>query len=605
MDDFVARHDCADSVPDSRSIGCGRARCRRQFTGVPARALVVFCALAIGAFHLLHGSENYIYADDSLRFALYVDRAPTIIVHHLMLVVLHGVARVLAPVAPDIPGTIALFRLYVAATSALALSMVGLLTLRWFGSAGAALMALLSVAFTYGFWSYSIVTDLYVPAVAFLLLAVYLAERARTSGRPNVDIVLASIALLVASLNHQAHAIAVVPITLLLLFDRSGSILPAKRRRIALRFLLATGLLGLICYQAAFEFSGSPGFLAFICGYCGTFKMLPYDSLQPLTPLYAVLGILRAIFYPEIALGIDPIFELAQRAFPLKVLADDRYLVRIYPAAAIAVIGSVIAALALLIGVAIARVFRLMRLGPARPPGYRMVLYWTVMQSAMFCCWEPTSNEFWIWMMPALGLLVAGPMFVHGSRRARRIHMMSVIALFLVNLAVISRYWSAENCIYSINKSYSSLVGPNDLVLMANFYQTSSIDQVRMPGVRRFELVDGTCVDRDARLFAMIDTVRIRGGSIFLDPMLAMPDRAELAMRKWYRPGARGVDRDLIELEGYCSDNAIPLYGIGRKGGEVVPFMKRKFGGYLRWIDPDRGSAAWGGPDRFHSGPGR
>jgi len=47
------------------------------------------------------------------------------------------------------------------------------------------------------------------------------------------------------------------------------------------------------------------------------------------------------------------------------------------------------------------------------------------------------------------------------------------------------------------------------------------------------------------------------------------------------------VERELLKLEVYCKKNSIPLYGVLRRGAEVVRFRKRTFMGHLKWVDHD------------------
>jgi hypothetical protein len=101
-----------------------------------------------------------------------------------------------------------------------------------------------------------------------------------------------------------------------------------------------------------------------------------------------------------------------------------------------------------------------------------------------------------------------------------------------------------------------------------------------------FSMADSTL---QARLASMSGS---RRGRIFLDPPVAMPDAAELALQSFFVGNEIHVDvatseRNLVDLETRCRDAGIPLFGVLRKGRSLVEFHQRPFTGWLRWVDPD------------------
>ena len=143
--------------------------------------MVTFALLA-ATLYLLLPSAIYSYADDSLPFAVRIWQGSHVNVHHLVLSVLHEVSRWCGFGGPEgLAPTQLLIRAYVALCGAAALWTVGLLLQRWTGSLLVGLAGIAMTASTYTFWAYSIVTDFYVPAAAFALLAILFADLATTA----------------------------------------------------------------------------------------------------------------------------------------------------------------------------------------------------------------------------------------------------------------------------------------------------------------------------------------------------------------------------------------------------------------------------------------
>ena len=209
----------------------------------PDSRILLAVSFLLFVTYLLVTSQNYTYADDSLPFAISTWAGHATIPHHLILSLLHELNLGLGHTGPgDVQVALQTFKWYVACMSLLALVLMGQLSLRWFGSLRVALITMLTVAFTYGYWCYSIVTDVYVEALACVLLAVYLADRSYDDERPSRvygALALAAVATLFAAINHQSECLVVVSIGAVLLFAR------AKQLSLGTRFRRAAVYVGL------------------------------------------------------------------------------------------------------------------------------------------------------------------------------------------------------------------------------------------------------------------------------------------------------------------------------------------------------------------------
>jgi len=557
-----------------------------------SRLAVALVAVAFVVLYLAGTSENYIYADDALTFVADVFHEPRIVVHHLVLVVLHYANAALGFTAPgDFSKTLWLFKTYVALTSGLALWIVGALAHRWSSSLKVAIASMMFVGFTYGYWSYSIVPDVYVPAIAFALAAVFFAERAchePRAARAFGLLSVAAVSVLLSSLNHQSHSLIVAPITLVLLFWARRDTPWKWRIQRAAFFFALTGLLGFVVFFASYLLSRSEGgFVQYIRGYSAWMKMMPYDKVQLLTPVYAVAGILRTLAFPEYSLHFDSVYEKVHAHFSLKLLMDERYLVRNFPDPIVALLLAIILVLVVSVAVLVALAVRNAWRKPPGSAGFWMVALWLPVQTLFFGWWEPTSNEFWIWLMPCLGLLGGGlVMSAATASRWRATPWVFLAALFVVNVPVVSRYWNANDCIYRVNKTYLAHVKSDDLVVSLYFTPINCLIYLHPNRPPIYERKAHQFSFDDPALSSELDKVRTVGGRVFLDPILTMPDETENALI-YYQGKARReqVDAELLKLEAYCRQADIPLYGVTRKGSEIIPFQRRPFGGYLQWIE--------------------
>jgi hypothetical protein len=553
---------------------------------------IVLVAIMVGIFFLLGTSENYVYADDSLPFVVRIQIDPEVKVHHLMLSVLYQLNKTLGYVSrEELSKTIALVKLYVAATSSLALAMVGVLAYRWYGSTKAAMWALFFTSFSYGFWAYSITTDFYVPAAAFALLAILLAELSFTSKRPYMMLACTALAVLVSALNHQAFSLIVLPIAVGLLFCRIPKSSWNARMKRATMFVTLTATVGLGVFFVSFLAAdgGRSNFITYVQGYAGYMKLTPYDKVQWLTPAYSLIGIGRALVFPDYVLHFGPVYERIHNSFLLKLTFDDMYLVREIPKTMICLLvvlnaGLVIACVWLLLRVA--RSYR-RRLPP--PAGMLTLIGWIGCQAIFFSWWEPLSNEMWIWFIPCVGLLLSGAdVILYDGRSNAILRWGIVLTLIVVNGPVISKYWSGENDIYRINKTYLVHLAPNDIAVTQNFYQPKALELLVAPNSPRIDFYydRGGFRFADSAFQAILRDIHLNGGRVFLDPMLVMPERSETALFKYLSDvDDNRVEEGLIQLEWYCSAHNIPLYAVERIGDELIHFERRTFTSYTKWVD--------------------
>jgi hypothetical protein len=275
------------------------------------------------------------------------------------------------------------------------------------------------------------------------------------------------------------------------------------------------------------------------------------------------------------------------RVFPIKILFDDRYLTRTLSGPTVALLLVLASVLLLAFALVLARSLWLLRREPPRSPGGWMLFHWVGVQTLFFAAWEPTSNEFWIWLLPCLAIFGMGPL-LRGSPRGPRAALAWALplALLLVNLPVVSRYWSRDNCIYRVNKTYLPRLDARDLPLTRAAYGITFLEHLEAPAIRPQGSFEGTFSLADTALQRRLGEVRASGGRVVLDPMLVSPEDSENRLQVFLAHcGRDSTVRELLRLESFCAENRIALLAVARRGSSVLRFEPCPFAGYARWVD--------------------
>lgn len=544
------------------------------------RGLLLGCALGWAAILVVGQSWNFIYADDSLPFVVRVFQGQPH-PHHLILGLLSWVNAVLGWKEPQQFGwTLGLVRAYVALMSVFGLSGIGYLAWLWFRRRGAVGVAMLVAGGSYGYWAYSVVPDMYVPGIAAVIGAAIALERFQETAQRRWLAGVVGCSWL-AAMNHQSYAVFAVIAILLLLH--------ARKRQEALSITSSLALIG-AAYLLAFAFQREyQGFWHFVLGYASHMQFLPYDRLQLLTPLYALVGVVRAWTFPEYFLRLDTLASWVEERWRMKLFLDERFLLRgIEPSWAM-MLGSIgLVAACFLLGLGIWAGWQCMR-RLREQWGFWAILWWGCLMGILAVLWEPSSSEFWLWMPPVWALFLAG-----AEARWQRWTVAGAGGLVLLTTApVIWLYRSPENDIYSVNKRYRMRLTVEDVLLTADFQQLRALNWLYPTRARTLEFELGRLEWREPRLQQMLQELarpEARGRLIF-DPLLVMPHPSESALRmKIPRYTEAYVEGVLQQIAAFCQGEGgaqprrrIPLFGIWRDGGGVVRFQVRQLPG-MEWL---------------------
>lgn len=543
--------------------------------------LLLGCALGWAGVLMVGQSWNFLYADDALPFVVRVFQGQTH-PHHLILGVLAGLNAMIGwREPPQFVWTLGLVRAYVVLMSILGLVGLGYLAWRWFQTRWAVGVAVLVTAGSYGYWSYSVVPDFYVPGIAAVIGAAIALEHFQVTGqRWWLAGVVGCVWL--AAMNHQSYAVFAV--------IAASVLLHAKQHRSATFFLASSLLLLGATYVSAFLLQHEYQSLwHFVLGYASHMQFTPYDHLQWLTPLYALVGIVRAWTFPEYFLRLDPVASWAQERWRMKLFLDERFLLRgIDPflAVLLGVLG--ILATLFLVGLALREVGKRREQFRGRW-SFSALLGWACVLGVVAVFWEPSSNEFWLWMPPVGALLVAGV-----RDRWRWAVAGAGGALVLTTAPVIWLYRSPDNDIYSVNKQYRERLSSDDVLLTADFHQVRALNWLYPTRARVLEFELGRLEWEDRRLQQVLwELARPEArGRLVLDPLIVMPHPSESALRmKLPRYTEAHVEGVLQRIAAFCQAEAVgteprrrvPLLGVWRDGGGVVEFQRRQLPG-MQWV---------------------
>ncbi len=542
--------------------------------------LVLGCAVGWAVVLANTQSWNFLYADDALPFVVRVFQGQTH-PHHLVLGVLARVNAALGWVEPGEFGkTLGLMRAYVAVMSVLGVAALGYLAWQWFGRWWAVGTAIAVMVLSYGYWAYSVVPDFYVPGIAAILGAGGALERLQHTGRRwwLMGVVLG---IWLATLNHQSYAVFAVIATVVLLANKhpTEAILTAS---LSFTLLAGTYLLAFLSQQEYRSFWG------FIAGYAGHMQFTPYDRLQLLTPLYALVGLVRAWTFPEYFLRLDSVSNWVEQRWSMKLFLDERFLLRHLEPFIAAVLGIFgLLAVLLLAGVFFRRYGEVHRQLRQRW-SYWTIIGWACAMAALAILWEPSSNEFWLWVPPVVALLVSGI-----QEKTQRWAIGVAGGFLLVSTApVIWLYRSPENDVYSVNKRYRLRLSAEDVLITGDFHQVLALNWLYPTRARtvQFDLGrlewDSPVLQQALRQLAHPQA----RGRLVLDPLIVMPHPSESALRrKIPRYTEEHVEHVLQQIAQFCSSGdgtrrRIPLFGVRRDGGGVVKFRVRQVPG-MEWVE--------------------
>jgi hypothetical protein len=516
----------------------GRSR-RRVTPSVFSQAAIFGVALLVFA---LLPTQNFNYADDSLSWAYQLTQSGNLInsqhlyfnamrwLYHL----LHDAGLTISPAR--------LLALYSAVWGAIGLAFLYRLLART-GFGNLALWGTLFCAFTANYWSYSIVGDVYVPQIGLMIMGLYFvysgltSENARNAWRYAIG---ATIAFLLMLAHHQAFILFVLgllPAAFLMqkAVVRKWRVLfgvgvPAAVS--ALAFLLWT-----VVYFSMVPVKERDGLIKFGMGYVASFQDRPdqkHLGLGAMVNLAA--GEARALVSTNVMFRSAEVAHAIQHRYPCRAVYPFPYLVRDIPIPVAGFLG-ICALLAALL--AIYLFARGLWAGLKERRLVLLVFIPMIPQLVFFAWWEAISDEFAIWTLPLLAIIVArgAAEMAHPLRWLR-----TTVACLLVStlLGSILLYWNPRNDIDWVNDQYVKSLGKNDFLIGFEDIQSGHriALEAQSQGFKFFNVGNFRGADADARFEAeaALDSAVKKGARIHVSPKFTYPPKSALAFIATFNP---------------------------------------------------------------------
>ncbi len=321
---------------------------------------------------------------------------------------------------------------------------------------GAFLLSLL-IAFTAGYWFYSIETEVYIFAMFFVILGFFILTKSLTKNQlTSRTLITLGIIIAFACLFHQTH-IFFLPAAIILLSFQEKSFWKRKLFYLLVPFITIVGL-------------------AYLIGAYLTGHLKSFDAFYSWITLYAhggVWGHLKVLNIPASVSGLTRAFVLSS---VIKDLVISKFLnfniVILLLATMIFFLLLFINFVKLLLG--FPAYFKIY---------YRLIIFyicWIIPYAIFAFWWEPYNQEFWIpVLVPVVGLLSIPYMMSHsplsGKASGRRFVelsiIFSVIVLFVINFSgeIFPHSRIKNNERYQLClKLKEAGIDSNDLVIMPN-----------------------------------------------------------------------------------------------------------------------------------------
>lgn len=449
-----------------------------QFTPeqTPIRGPVVLEALAVwivlSIIYLLTLAGNHTEAEDGLRYLNDIrDGDPSIIFspYHLVYGWFAWSAYSVAPIFGYNGGPLVPVQLLDAFTGAFGIALLWVLLRkvapgRIVAAAGCGILA-----FSYGYWWYSVEVEVYVLSAMLLIASLFVAYRAAmrpswkifallggTNGLAvlahNTNVLFGTVALATLLFAWQALPTRdVVRCALAYAGVSAISIIPP--------YVVAILIVGLRTPREAYDW---------LTGYAQNGKWGIWESSNVLE---AIVGIGRALVGGHFAFSLGFIQDFTNSYFAGKRLNEEMFLVRDSSTVLAILLLALVAIVAIALSIFLISWLRHPRLSRSVRVLAVLCLSWFIPYALFFTWWEPYNIEFWVAPWVPLAILIALPFSTVGYGAQRRFLpdftvILVVGMLFVVNLLGSvwpqqkpeDDYWRVRSSWYEHNASASDLI---------------------------------------------------------------------------------------------------------------------------------------------------
>jgi hypothetical protein len=347
-------------------------------------------------------------------------------------------------------------------------------------------LILLLVAFSFGYWWYSVESEVYIPPIPFLLLSLHRLLLIREDFLKKKHHVILGLLHAAAIVLHQQHILFgfVILVGYAAIFVEKRATLPFSR------FLGGVFLYGCVgVFTVIFSYLGVAVWARHLSSFPEIYKWFLGDAgtgrwgFWSLSAIWkAPIGFLRAIIGSHFVFSFPDLANYLQMKIPTFLLREEVYMTKDFSAfrsIALVVLTSLFFLLALFIFVKMRSQHALRRAlmeGTFRERA-RLLFVITAASFAIYAVfniwWEPQNLEFWISPLPFLLLALSVPLsrIIH-EKKMQIILWMMVVCLFLSNLfgSILPQNDRELDYWYIFNRWIIHNCGPGDLVISGAGY---------------------------------------------------------------------------------------------------------------------------------------
>ncbi|MBV1878309.1 MAG: hypothetical protein KUG79_11755 [Pseudomonadales bacterium] len=504
-----------------------------------ARWAPLLLCIAFGIIYWQFPAINWTYADDGQRWALSLTSESGVInSHHLIFNILREAFQILQYYDVNIRADEFLTR-YASVFGVLGIGFL-ILVCREIGLQNVSLICALLCGVSTGYWSYSIVGDVYVPTIACLMGAVFFMLRGlRIEGKEKWLYGFCSAALsIVALLHHQAFFIFVFGIGLQGLFFNKGGPVVSKQLYFSMSVTLAAGVCCLLIYVAIYfaQRSGADQtIVGFMSGYAQNFVAYPdMKGFSLMSLVKAGAGFTRALISTNILFQYDAFAASVQQMFPYRHMHTAVYVGRQMTSVQAAMVWMAFGS-TLFLGLLLSlRGLLALKFFPSL---VKLFGYAVLPQMLFFIWWESISDEFWIWTMPLWALLVAAGI-IKGEKKWRVMGLVLVIFLFTASLVgTVLPYGDEASDIDWVNLKFVEDLNANDmLVSLDEIVISNRIRRIQKEkGFEYFSMFTNAAKGNDLQIKLILQTaerVIAAGGKVYIGPYLLQAPLSYLQLIK-------------------------------------------------------------------------
>lgn len=493
-------------------------------------------SMFVGALlvYALMPTRNFNYADDSLSWAYQLTQSGNLVnSHHLYLNPMRWLYQLLRDLGLAI-SPVTLLALYSAVWGAIGLLVLyRLLVLAGFGNL--AIWGTLLCAFSAGYWSYSIVGDVYIPATSLMMIGVHFVYSGLTSDNDRNRwpyAIAAVLAFLLMLAHHQALVVFVVGLLPAAFLIQKAVV---RERRVLFGVVVPVAVCALAVALYAVAYNAMPpkdqqGFVRFGAGYVDSFEPRADQKQLGLGSVVNVAaGEARALVSTNVMFRSPEVAQAIQAKYPYRATYPFPYLVRDIPIPVAGLLG-LSALLAALLSVYLFA--RGLWMGLKEKGIALLVFIPMIPQLLFFAWWEGISDEFALWTLPLLAIVIAkgAAQMGHPLRWLR-----TIVGCLLMSTLVGSTllYWNPRNDIDLVNDGYVNSLGENDVLI--GFEDIQSDFRIKLAADQRgFEYLNFFNVGNSAGnsdFEADLDSAIRSEARIHVSPRLTYPPKSALVFK--------------------------------------------------------------------------